>query len=120
MNDVQNLVAQAQALGAALVAHPTVRAYYEAQRGVRTDGGAQQLLREYESHVERLHRLEAEQKPIEVADKHRLREMETNLAGNALLKTLMRTQADYAALMAQINRAIDGPLADLAAQEPRA
>lgn len=41
------------------------------------------------------------------------------MAGQESLKTLMRTQADYVAtaLMAQVNGAIDGPLAALATPE---
>ena len=37
-----------------------------------------------------------------------------------MLKALMRTQADYVALMNQVNRAIDDPMATLMNTEPRA
>ncbi len=117
MADVQDLIAQAQALGRALAAHPTVRAYYEAQRAVRADASARQLLTDYQAHLARLHELESAMKPIEVADKHKLKDFERQMAGHDALKTLSRAQADYAALMAQVNGAIDGPLNELARPE---
>lgn len=117
MADVQELVTQAQALGCALAAHPAVRAYYEAQRAVRADTAARQLLTDYQAHLDRLHELEAAMKPIEVTDKHRLKELERQMAGQEALKALSRAQADYAALMAQVNAAIDAPLNELARPE---
>jgi cell fate (sporulation/competence/biofilm development) regulator YlbF (YheA/YmcA/DUF963 family) len=118
MADVEDLVQKARALGTALAAHPVVRAHYEAQRAVRTDAGAQQLLREYQAHIDRLHQLEAGQMPIEVADKQKLKTFEQQMAAQDSLKRLMRTQTDYVALMNRINSEIDGPLASLA--EPAA
>jgi len=120
MQDIQELLEKARALGDALVNHPTVRAHHEAQRAVRTDAAAQTLLREYQAQLNRLRELEAQQRPVEVADKHKLKTLETQMAGHETLKRLMRTQADYVALMAQVNSAIDGPLAALAQSEPPA
>ena len=119
MQDIQDLLARAQTLGEALAAHPTIRAYYAAQRAARTDAQAQQMMRDYNAQLERVRQLEAELKPVEVADKQQLKSLEGEMAGNEALKVLMRTQADFVALMAQINGAIDGPLSDLAAGEPR-
>jgi cell fate (sporulation/competence/biofilm development) regulator YlbF (YheA/YmcA/DUF963 family) len=119
MQDIQDLLARAQALGTALAAHPTVRAYHAAQRAARADAGAQRLMRDYHTQLNRIQQLEAELKPVEVADKQQLKSLETEMAGNEALKTLMRNQADYVALMAQVNGAIDGPLGELASGEPQ-
>lgn len=113
MPDAKELIQKAEALGAALAGHPAVRAYAEAQAGVKTDQSAQQLLRDYHTQLEKIRVLESEQKPIEVADKHRLRELEQQMAGHEALKKLMRSQADYISLMSQVNRAIDGPVSKL-------
>jgi cell fate (sporulation/competence/biofilm development) regulator YlbF (YheA/YmcA/DUF963 family) len=118
MADFEVLVRQAQALGEALAKHPVVQAHHAAQRAVRADDAAQKLLQEYQQQINRMHQLEAEQKPIEVADKQKLKTLERDMAGQESLKQLMRTQVDYVALMSQINSAIDGPLAGLA--EPQA
>jgi cell fate (sporulation/competence/biofilm development) regulator YlbF (YheA/YmcA/DUF963 family) len=120
MQDIQDLLAKARALGAALATHPIVQAHHQAQRAVHADAAAQKLLQDYQAHMSRLHDLQAQQKPIEVADKQRLKSLEGQIAGQESLKTLMRTQADYVALMAQVNHEIDGPLAEMAPPEPRA
>jgi cell fate (sporulation/competence/biofilm development) regulator YlbF (YheA/YmcA/DUF963 family) len=86
---------------------------------VHADPTAQKLLQEYQAQLNHIRDLEAQQKPIEVADKQKLKSLEGQIAGQAALKNLMRTQADYVALMAQINREIDGPLSELAYPESR-
>jgi cell fate (sporulation/competence/biofilm development) regulator YlbF (YheA/YmcA/DUF963 family) len=120
MQDIEDLLAKARALGTALAAHPVVQAHHHAQRAVREDVAAQRLLHDYQAQLERIRESESELKPVEVADKQRLKSLESEIAGHETLKVLMRTQADYVALMSQVNREIDGPLADLARPEPKA
>ena len=81
---------------------------------VQKDPAAQALLKEYAQHMEHLRQFEAQQKPIEVADKHKTAEYEARVAGNEVLKELMRVQADYVELMNQINNAMEAPLASMA------
>jgi cell fate (sporulation/competence/biofilm development) regulator YlbF (YheA/YmcA/DUF963 family) len=118
MSDVQDLLSKAQALGEALAAHPAVRAHYEARRDVRADASANELLRDYQVQLDRLRQLERDRQPVEVADKHKLKDLENRVAGSEVLKRLMRTQADFVALMTQVNHAIDDPMARLAAPAP--
>ncbi len=117
MQGTQDLVARAGALGEALAANPTVMAHYEAQKTMRADASAQQVLRDYQEQLNKIQQAEAGNVPIEVNDKHKLKELETAMAGNEALKALMRTQADYVALMNQINQAMDAPLAKLSRPE---
>ncbi len=117
MNDIQELLAKAQALGEALAAHPRVKAYQAAQRAVRGDTLAQQLLQDYQSHLSHLSQLEGEHKPVEVADKHKLRDLENRIAAQDSLKVLMRTQADYVELMNQVNQTMEAPLSLLGQPE---
>lgn len=117
MSDVQELLAKARSLGEALAGHPRVRAHYEAQRAVQADAEAQKLLQDYQAQLNRIRRLEVARKPIEVADKHKLRDLEARMAGYEALKKLMRTQADHVEIMAQVNRAIEEPLSTLAPSE---
>lgn len=113
MADTADVLQKAQTLGAALVAHPTVQGYVAAQRAVRDDKASQQALRAYQQHVDHVRQLEAQRKPIEVADKHKLQDLERALAGHDALKKLMRIQADYLLLMNQVNEAMEGPVAEL-------
>ncbi|MBI5863747.1 MAG: YlbF family regulator [Planctomycetes bacterium] len=110
MADEQQLIAQARALGQAIAAQPGVKAYLAARDAVMKDGDAQRLMKDYQAHVDRLAQLEAERKPIEVTDKHKLGELESGMASNEALKALMRAQADYTYLMTQINQALEEPL----------
>jgi cell fate (sporulation/competence/biofilm development) regulator YlbF (YheA/YmcA/DUF963 family) len=111
MAEIQELVDRARALGEAIANHPDVRAFAAARTRVEKDAEAQQLLKAYEEQARHIRRLEAEQKPIEVADKRKLAECEQRMASNDALKELMRRQADYVALMNQVNRAMEAPLA---------
>ena len=110
MSDVQELLDQARVLGEAIANHPHVQAFTKAREQTENDAEARQLLGAYQEQAQRVRQLEAEQKPIEVADKQKLAECEQKMASNEALKALMRTQADYVALMNQVNRAMEAPL----------
>jgi len=120
MSDIDQLLSHAKTLGESLAAYPTVKDYYAAQQAARDDADAKRLLTEYQTHANHIRQLEAEQKPVEVADKQKLRDLETQMAGNEALKALMRTQADYVQLMNQVNQAMDAPLAALITPEQKA
>ena len=118
MPDTADILAKARALGEALAAHPAVEAHFAAQRAARADSEAQQFLRDYQAQLARIRQRETELKPVEVEDKRKLKDLEARMAGCASLKKLMRTQADYVALMSQVNTAIDAPVATLGGTEP--
>lgn len=111
MADIRGLLDQARALGEAIAKHPHIQVFLAAQDNARKDGEAQQLLEAYKKQAEHIRLLEAQRKPVEPADKRKLADYEQKLASNPALKELMRAQADYVALMNQINRAMEGPLA---------
>ena len=110
MADDQELINQANALGKAIAAHPSVQAFLKARDAVMKDTEAQRLMGDYQRHADKLAQLEMENKPIDVPDKHKLRELEAGMASNAALKELMRTQADYSFLMTRVNQAMEEPL----------
>jgi cell fate (sporulation/competence/biofilm development) regulator YlbF (YheA/YmcA/DUF963 family) len=120
MADIQDLLTKARTLGEALAAHSCVRAHYDAQRAVRGDAAAQKLLQDYQIQLNAIRDLEAQRKPVDAAQKQKLRGLETGMAGQESLKALMRTQADYVALMNQVNQAIDEPMGAMADPEPGA
>ena len=115
MADDQQLINQAKSLGQAIAAHPSVQAFLKARDAVLKDTDAQRLMTDYQRHTDKMGQLEMENKPIEVADKHKLRELETGMASNPALKELMRSQADYTYLMTRINQAMEEPLQPAAA-----
>jgi len=117
MVDIRELLDQARALGKALAQHPHIRAFTAAQARARADAEARQLLESYRQHTEKVRALELQRKPIEPEDKRKLVEYEQKIASHPALKELMRAQADYVALMNQINRAIEAPLSADDAEE---
>lgn len=117
MADYGDLLAKAGALGEALAAHPTVRDYHAAQKAARDDRTAQELVTTYQTQLGRIRTLEASGKPVEVADKQKLKTIEQQMSGSDVLKRLMRAQADYIDLMNRVNQAMDAPLAALATPE---
>jgi cell fate (sporulation/competence/biofilm development) regulator YlbF (YheA/YmcA/DUF963 family) len=118
MDDVTDLLERAKALGESLARHPRVVSFAAARRALHDSREARDLLVQYTQHAERLHELEAGQKPIEVADKHKLAEIETRMAGNDVLKQYMRVQADYIELMNQISRAMEEPAVRALQEKP--
>lgn len=104
---MQELIEQARKLGVAIAQHPRTLAYFTAAQAVRDDSAARQLLSEYESHATKIGRLEAEHQPVEPADKRRLAELQTKVAGHEAIKQMMRAQTDYIDLMQRVNRAME-------------
>jgi len=106
----QEVLAQARTLGQTLAADEAVRAYMAAQRALRDDTEAKELLQKYTAQADRIHQLEATQRPVEVADKQKLQELERGMSANPTLKQFMRAQVDYLALMNSVNNAISAAL----------
>ena len=104
--ETQRILEQARELGRALADHPHVRAWHEASRAVQEDSQARQLLEEYHKQVEHIRKLEAEVKPVEVADKRKLADLQAQVAGHELIKRMMAAEADYVTLLRQVNQAI--------------
>jgi len=107
---VEEILNQAQRLGKLIAQHPRTQAMQQASAAARADTDAQRLLDDHRRQAEHIHRLENEGKPIEVADKHKLANLEAKVAGNPLIMKLMKAQADYVQLMQAVNSAIGSQL----------
>jgi len=118
MPNFNELEAISRALGEKVAAHERARAYFSARIAAQKDADAQRLMREYQQQVERVQRMEMERRPIEVADKKRLVELEQQVAGQPSLKALMQTQADYMELMTRVHQSMEEPLLDAAGLKP--
>jgi cell fate (sporulation/competence/biofilm development) regulator YlbF (YheA/YmcA/DUF963 family) len=104
---MDDIIAHARELGKKIAAHPRSIGFMTAARAVAADKQAQEVLRAYQNQVRAIHETESAGKPIEVADKRKMADCEAAVAGNELLKEMMKHQADYMELMNQINNAID-------------
>lgn len=104
---MEDIIAHARELGKKIAAHPRCADFMAAARAVAGDKQAQEILKAYQQQVRKIQELEATEKPIEPADKRKLADCEAAVAGNELLKKMIKHQADYVELMNRINGAID-------------
>jgi cell fate (sporulation/competence/biofilm development) regulator YlbF (YheA/YmcA/DUF963 family) len=104
---MDDIIALARDLGKKIAAHPRCVDFMAAARAVAGDKAAQEVLRTYQDQVRRIQELEHGGKPIEPADKRKLADCEAAVAGNDLLKKMLKHQADYLEFMNRINSAID-------------
>jgi len=104
---MEDIITEAAALGKSIAAHPRMKAFAAAARAVAEDTDAQEILKAYQEQIQTLREKEQGGKPIEPAEKHALTESEGKVAGNTLLKAMMKAQADYLEMMKRINDAID-------------
>ena len=103
---MEELLQKAEDLGMLLAEHPRFKALMMARDAVRSDQIAKNLMGDYQAQVEKMQELAIRNRPIEVDDKHRLSELEQEVASNDKLKGLARAQADFSEVMSRVNRTI--------------
>jgi cell fate (sporulation/competence/biofilm development) regulator YlbF (YheA/YmcA/DUF963 family) len=108
---MQEILDLARKLGAAIAASPRYQALQDVRKKLRDDAAATQLLKDFQGQAHKIARLEAETRPVEVADKHRLADLQGRIAAHPILKELMRVQADFSELMTRVNHAMAAPIA---------
>jgi len=104
---MEDIIADARALGKKIAAHPRMTRFMRAAGAVAEDSEAQSILKTYQEQAHRIGELEQAGKPIEPEDKRKLADCEAKLAGNDKVKDMMKAQADYLEMMHRINGAID-------------
>ncbi|MBN2377295.1 MAG: YlbF family regulator [Sedimentisphaerales bacterium] len=104
---MKDLIEMAGLLGKKIAAHERCKLLAQAQEAVDADEAAGVLVREYHEQATKIQQLEAEGKPIEVADKHKLKELEEKISTNELLMELTKRQVDFVEMMHKVKEAID-------------
>jgi len=107
---MDRIVELARQLGKRMASHERTILLKNAQKKLNGDDKAKELMEQYRKQSERIGQLEQEQKPIEVADKHKLRELEQKLSTNDTIADLIRRQADFVEMMRKVKNAIDNEL----------
>jgi cell fate (sporulation/competence/biofilm development) regulator YlbF (YheA/YmcA/DUF963 family) len=108
---MDDLIRKAEDLGRLLASHPHFAALMAARDAVRADETSRKLMADYEKHVQRIEDLTLANKPIEVADKHKLAELEKVVAADEHIKELTKAQMEFSDLLNRVNRAIFGKIA---------
>ncbi len=103
---MQELIEQATKLGKMIAEHERTTLLRQAQQAVDSDPSAETLVTEYKAQAEKIQKLEANQQPVEVEDKHKLRELDEKISENKNLIALTRRQADYIQMMNTINETL--------------
>jgi cell fate (sporulation/competence/biofilm development) regulator YlbF (YheA/YmcA/DUF963 family) len=107
---MEQLIEMARRLGKKIAEHERTALLKKAQQQVNSDKDTAQLVEEYQKQVEKIHTLESQQKPVEVADKHKLTDIEQKISTNPQLTELTRRQADFVEMMRKIKESIDNAL----------
>ena len=101
----------ARRLGKAIADSPEATAYRAARDELAADADLSQTLEDYQQQARKIAQLEAEQKPVEVDDKHKLQELNAKLVAADLFKQFTATQVEYVDLMRKVNQALRNELA---------
>ncbi len=110
---MQEVIELARKLGEMIASHPRTKALKEMQQVLDKDEQARNLLKDYQKQIERIHSLESAGKPIEVADKHALRDIEQKMANNETLKQISIKEVDFVEMMNKVKEEIDSKIQDI-------
>ena len=102
----------ARRLGKAIADSPQGAAFRAARQELNAQPDVQKTLQDYQQQAEKIGQLEAEQKPVEVVDKHRLQELNDNLVASEVFKKFTAAQVEYVDLMRKVNQALQAELAE--------
>ena len=111
-----NIIDKAVGLGKLIAASPVGTALLKARRELQADEQAHKILEAYQNQMQKIAQLEKDGKPIEPEDKHKLLELQQNVASHTTLKLWTIAQADFSQLMHEVNQAIAAPFEDTAAE----
>ena len=107
---MERLIELAQQLGKRIAEHERTVLLKQAQKEVNDDADAVKIVQDYQKQADKIHQLEREQKPIEVADKHKLSDLETQISTHPKLAQLTKRQVDFVEMMQKVKAAIDNQI----------
>jgi len=102
----EEIIAKARELGTMISNHSASTAYHEAMNSLENDVEAQRILTDYKRKAQTLSEKEAKGQPIEVEDKHALRELQSAMVMNPVLSKIQVVQMDYLDLMRKVESAM--------------
>jgi len=108
MATTQEILDSARKLGELIAQHDAAKRFEQAAKQFNDNVESQRLLTDYQRHLNAISQKEAQGRPIEVADKRKLEELQTKLSREPVLGRLQMAQMDYLDLMRQVDEAIEG------------
>ncbi len=110
---MQKIVDLAGQLGQAISESPQAAALKAARGELTAQPELTQAMGDYQTQAEKMRALEAENKPIEVDDKHILEQLHAKLVASDVFKTFTEAQMEYVDLMRKVNEAMQSGLGDI-------
>ncbi len=99
-------------LGKAIADSPAATELNATRKAIEEHPEISKLYREFHDQSLKVGKLESEEKPVEVADKHKLLELREKLIASAEFKKYTAAQVEYADLMRQVSDAMQSKLED--------
>ncbi len=104
---MERLVEIARQLGKKIADHERTTLLKQAQKAVNDDPDAVEIIQNYQNQAQKIRQLELDKKPIEVADKHLLADLEAKIGTHPKLTELTKRQVDFVEMMQKVKAAID-------------
>jgi cell fate (sporulation/competence/biofilm development) regulator YlbF (YheA/YmcA/DUF963 family) len=108
---MQAIIELATRLGRAIAESPQATKLRAAKEELNHHADLTATLKDYSAQAEKIAKLEAENKPLEVEDKHRLDKLESKLLSHEVFKRYTASQMDYVDLMRHVNAELRKQLA---------
>lgn len=109
---MEAIIEQAKKLGKAIAGSPQAAALRSAREEVNKHDDVKKMLNEFQQHIQKVSRLEEENKPIEVEDKHKLHELQDRLLASDVFKKFTEAQVEYVDLMRKVNQTLQEQLGE--------
>ena len=109
---MDKLIELADQLGKAVSGSPQATNLRSVRKTLKADEKTMSLLKNYDTHAEKLSQLETTNKPIEVEDKRKLHDLHNELVSSDLFKNYTAAQVEYVDIMRKVNEAIRSHIAE--------
>ncbi len=102
MPTTQEIEQAAKDLGKLVGDHAAAQRFDDAAKALDNDIEAQRLLTDFNRAIQEVAQKQAQQKPIEVADKKKLEDLQTQVAMNLKVRAMQQAQMDYVDLLRKV------------------
>lgn len=109
---MQAILAMAERLGKAVADSPQAKALREAKLELNKHEDISKLLGEFRAQAEKIAKLEHENKPVEVDDKHKMQDLQGRLVSDETFKKFTAAQVEYVDLMRKVNETLRKELSE--------
>ena len=107
------IIDMAEKLGKAISESPQAVKLREVRKELDQHKDVLEPLQQYQEQARKLEQLQHENKPVEVEDKHKLRDLHEKLVASEVFKRFTAAQVEYVDLMRQGNQALRKQLAEV-------